>query len=54
MKYKRLICVQTITDVEVHLDILKSNLEVRKQMRSKLQYYKSYGSLKQLLIPECL
>ena len=32
MKYKRLICMQTITNIKVHLSILKFYLKVRKQI----------------------
>ena len=32
VKYKRLICIQTITDIEVYLSMLEFYLEVRKQM----------------------
>ena len=37
MKYKRLICVLTIMDIEVYLGMLESYVEVEKQKSQKSQ-----------------
>ena len=37
MKYKRLICVLTIMDMEVYLGMLESYVEVEKQKSQKSQ-----------------